>query len=163
MNIFYLDHDPARCASYHCDKHVGKMIVQHLQMMSVAMAHHGLSPALKKDGTPYSTRAYKNHPCTLWVKESFSNLLWLWNMSMCLCEEFYSRYGKEHAGRKSLLSLDLDFAAVAYPDVGLTPPAQCMAKEYKHTHAVVAYRTFYLKDKSRFASWDHSPVPHWWA
>ena len=28
MNIFVLDLDPRRCARYHCDFHVGKMITE---------------------------------------------------------------------------------------------------------------------------------------
>ena len=28
MNLFYLDQNPKKCAEYHCDKHVCKMIVE---------------------------------------------------------------------------------------------------------------------------------------
>jgi len=36
MNLFYLDHDVKTCASYHCDKHAVKMIVELAQMLSTA-------------------------------------------------------------------------------------------------------------------------------
>jgi hypothetical protein len=36
MNIFYLDHDPALAAQYHCDKHVVKMILELGQLLSTA-------------------------------------------------------------------------------------------------------------------------------
>lgn len=45
MNIFVLDRDPYIAASYHCDKHVVKMIVEYAQLLSTA--HRQL------DGTPH--------------------------------------------------------------------------------------------------------------
>ena len=36
MNIFFLDYDAQRCAEYHCDKHVVKMIIEYAQLMSTA-------------------------------------------------------------------------------------------------------------------------------
>ena len=36
MNIFYLSHDPREAATFHCDKHVVKMIVETAQMLSTA-------------------------------------------------------------------------------------------------------------------------------
>jgi len=36
MNIFYLHKDPDICASYHCDKHVLKMIIEYAQLLSTA-------------------------------------------------------------------------------------------------------------------------------
>ena len=74
MNIFFLDNNPQKAAKAHCDKHVNKMIIEHLQMMSVALDYHGLDPARKKDGDFYSVRAFKNHPCTKWVKDMAKNI-----------------------------------------------------------------------------------------
>lgn len=45
MNIFALDRDPYTAASYHCDKHVVKMLVEYAQLLSTA--HRQL------DGTPH--------------------------------------------------------------------------------------------------------------
>lgn len=36
MNIFALDTNPTICAQYHCNKHLIKMIVEHLQLISTA-------------------------------------------------------------------------------------------------------------------------------
>lgn len=96
MNIFFLDYNEKLCASYHCDKHVNKMIVEHLQMISVALAHYGYEPARKKDGTCYSTKAYKNHPCTLWVKESNEDKypkLGLTPPALCMPDKYKHEYG----------------------------------------------------------------------
>jgi hypothetical protein len=33
MNIFFLDFDTEKCAKYHCDKHVVKMILETAQLL----------------------------------------------------------------------------------------------------------------------------------
>ena len=163
MNIFFLDHNPQIAAEYHCDKHVNKMIVEHLQMMSVALAHHGFDPARKKDGEFYKVRGFKNHPCTLWVKESMPNFVWTWKLTWHLCEEFKIRYGKEHSGKDSLRSIDLEAVLRDYPEVGYTLPAQAMPEFCKVPgNPVKAYRNYYNWTKWRFATWK-TEEPDWWA
>ena len=54
MNIFYLDHDPTKCAMYHVDKHVVKMIVEYAQLLSTA--HRVLDG--KAVEMPYTTIRY---------------------------------------------------------------------------------------------------------
>ena len=49
MNIFHLDKNPIKCALYHCDKHVVKMILETSQMLSTAYQKHaGESDSLSK-------------------------------------------------------------------------------------------------------------------
>ena len=163
MNIFVLDYDPKLAAKAHCDKHVNKMIVEHLQMMSVALSHHGLNPARKKDGNFYSVRAFKNHPCTKWVRESMDNFEWTYSLTHHLCEEFKIRYGKEHSGSQSLLSIDQRKVVNTFPKLGHTQPAQAMPDFCKvEGNAVQAYRNYYNWMKWRFAMWKTEP-PKWWA
>ena len=40
VNLFYLDNDPKKCAKYYCDKHVIKIIVEILQILS--QIHHNI-------------------------------------------------------------------------------------------------------------------------
>lgn len=163
MNIFYLDTDPQKAARAHCDKHVNKMIIEHLQMMSVSLAHHELDPARKKDGEFYSVRAFKNHPCTKWVRESLPNFTWTWELTWYLCEEFQIRYGKEHSGKNSLRSIDLQKVADRFPGVVYTPPAQAMPDFCKVSgDPVQAYRNYYNRMKWKFAAWK-TKEPEWWA
>lgn len=163
MNIFILDFDPKLAAEYHCNKHVNKMIVEHLQMMSVALAHHGHNPARKKNGEFYKVRGFKNHPCTLWVKESIANFVWTYQLTYYLCEEFEKRYRKTHSGKESLKSIDLLGAANSYPDLGHTQPAQAMPDFCKVKDSPVkAYRNYYNLAKWKFADWT-TQEPYWWA
>jgi hypothetical protein len=81
MNIFALHPDPVICASYHCDQHLHKMILESAQMLSTAMLE--THPHLK----PYLYRpTHINHPCTFWVKQDINNALWL----IDLCYELES-------------------------------------------------------------------------
>lgn len=163
MNIFYLDHNPKLAAKAHCDKHVNKMIVEHLQMMSVALAHYDLDPARKKDGNFYSVRAFKNHPCTKWVRESNANFIWTWKLTWHLCEEFKKRYGKTHSGIASLQSIFLPGVIETFPDIGYTQPAQAMPDFCKVPgNALAAYRNYYNWMKWRFATWK-TQEPKWWS
>lgn len=163
MNIFVLDYDTRSAAKAHCDKHVNKMIVEHLQMMSVALAYHGLDPARKKDGEFYSVRAYKNHPCTKWVGESLDNFAWIFSLTWYLCDEFKLRYGKEHSGRESLNSIDEEKVRQVFPNLGYTQPAQAMPDFCKVPgDPVKAYRNCYNWTKWRFATWKFN-APRWWA
>mgnify|MGYP003664126467 CR=1 FL=1 len=41
MNIFVLDEKVEKCAEYHCDKHVIKMILESAQMMSAVVRLQG--------------------------------------------------------------------------------------------------------------------------
>lgn len=150
MNIFILDKDPKRCAEMHCDKHVVKMILEHAQMMSTTLVEFG-RPA------PYKS-THKNHPCTVWVRESLDNYVWLYTLTYYLNKEFKCRFsGKDH---KSWLAI-LGEEPPKLPEIGRTPFAQAMPDQYKHPDAVTAYRQYYQGDKARFAKWTNRPTPEW--
>ena len=78
MNIFAFDPDPEISASYHCDQHLHKMILESAQMVSTAMIARGFNlPYLYKS-------AYPNHPCTKWAASSNHNILWLCELAFAL-------------------------------------------------------------------------------
>jgi len=152
MNIFILDKDIEKCAQYHCDQHVVKMILESVQMLCTALN--------KKDFvTPYKSTHMK-HPCVLWVEESFSNFIWLKSLAVALNNEYRYRYDKDH-DHKSMAVLD-KISQYSYEDSGLTEFAQAMPDEYKVAgDAVTAYRGFYLGEKMAFAKWTKRNPPDW--
>lgn len=80
MNIFILDTDPVIAASYHCDQHLHKMILESAQMLSTAArlrSYQGLDSILYKS-------AYPKHPCTLWAAQSNHNMLWICDLATSL-------------------------------------------------------------------------------
>ena len=71
MNIFILDEDPKKCAEYHNDKHVVKMILESAQLL--CGVHHMVESGLD---VPYGL-SHKNHPCSIWARECIENYVWL--------------------------------------------------------------------------------------
>ena len=90
MNIFILDENPKKCAEYHNDKHVVKMILETAQLL--CGVHHMVESKLD---VPYKL-SHKNHPCSIWARECIENYVWLCDLGMELCLEYTYRYGKRH-------------------------------------------------------------------
>jgi len=152
VNIFVLDQNPVTAAKYHCDKHAVKMVCEATQMLSAAMH---LTGAIG----PYKL-AYKNHPCTIWVRETRSNYLWMCEHFEALLQEYTERYGKIHSCAR-LLDLFLEHAD-NIPEGPLTDHPQCMPDYCKSEDTVAAYRNYYINEKSYFAKWKNGNVPEWW-
>lgn len=171
MNIFVLDNDAATSARMMCDKHVVKMILESCQLLSTA--HHVL------DGEELyvnsGKRKYKtyicikknickatmiNHPCTIWVRETRANYIWLWRHAYALCKEYTRRYNKIHVMEQMLLN-ELHDPPTKITKGKITPFAQAMPDQYKDANAVVAYRKYYINEKVRFAKWQYSEEPEW--
>ncbi|MDH3608633.1 MAG: pyrimidine dimer DNA glycosylase/endonuclease V [Gammaproteobacteria bacterium] len=152
MNIFVLDKNIKKCAQYHCDQHVSKMILESVQILCTSLNKQGFQ-------TPYKSTHVK-HPCVLWVEESYSNFLWLKQLAIELNNEFIYRYDKDkdHASIKVLTEIEVH----TFTDKGLTEFAQAMPDKYKFKNdAVRAYRNFYRGEKVRFAKWTKRSAPKW--
>ena len=84
MNIFFLDYDPKKCAQYHLDKHVVKMIVETAQMLY--SVHWFLELSLPSSAYK---KAHINHPCSIWARTSLENYLstkYAFSSSKYVCE-----------------------------------------------------------------------------
>ena len=152
MNIFVLDKNIEKCARYHCDQHVVKMILESVQMLCTALNK-------KEIITPYKS-THQNHPCVLWVEQSFDNFSWLRNLAFALNNEYRFRFEKE-VDHKSISVLN-ELSNHEYEKRGLTEFAQAMPEKYKVPgDAVRAYRQFYLGEKMAFAKWTKRSIPDW--
>ena len=146
MNIFYLDPDPVKAASYFYDKHKVKMILESAQMLCTA--HHAHSLVEECDWVPYK-KAHLNHPSTRWCRQSANNYSWLYFHMLALGKEYTKRYGKIHL---SIIKCKEPLAK--YPDgilhTGFTEPPQCMPDEYKvEGDSLSAYWNYYENEKSK--------------
>ncbi len=189
MNIFALSTDPRAAAHMMCDKHIPKMIVESAQMMASALrrhedlvlstydyegymsinelfAHRGI---VTKKGFPY-VGGYKNHPCTRWTGENWTNFMWLAQHAKELLLEFAHRYGDGHVfhactepvnamysvGRKMLRQYGMG--------VEKTPFAMAMPDKYKRAGKEVhAYRHYYFAEKHDIAKWERGRErPQWY-
>ena len=158
MNIFFLDFDVKKCAKFHCDKHVVKMILETAQLL--CSAHHVTIHDTIHDTihVPYKL-SHKNHPCSIWVRESLSNYLYLCELGLALGEEYTYRYGKTH---KSIEVIQWCLSnRPNIKDIGFTTPPLAMPDEYKVDSVVESYRNYYKGAKSEIVSWKNREKPVW--
>jgi hypothetical protein len=156
MNIFRLHDDPELCAQYHTNAHCVKMLVEHCQIMSTA--HHVAGSKL--DLSTIYKKTHQNHPSGTWARESVDNYRWLYLLTCFLAHEYTHRYGRVHAVESSGLLSKLH-KIPNLPDVGPTVQTQAMPERYRCLNPVVAYRNYYVKDKSHLFVWRNRDIPPW--
>lgn len=180
MNIFVLDLDPKKCAEYHCNSHIVKMITEHNQILG-SIAYTARGTQRKRDITPeFITKYFKgfprkdednkprpygigytNHPCTKWAAASIQNYMWLCNLTLRMCDEYTHRYGRKHAG-EDICRWYYSNMPGSLPMLQMTTFAQAMPDDCKDLDVVKAYRNYYINHKARFAKWPDNRVPEWW-
>jgi len=151
MNIFYLDKNPSKCAQYHNDKHVVKMILESAQLLC---GSHWVTGS----EAPYKL-SHKNHPSSIWVRSDLNNYMWLCEMAINLCWEYNNRYGKTHKTYDILL-----WCADNHPDIPnntFSDPPLAMPDEYKEACHVQSYRNYYMGEKRSFSTWKNAEIPAW--
>jgi hypothetical protein len=158
MNIFFLDEDVKKCAQYHVDKHVVKMILETAQLLC-GVHHMTVHDTIHDTGqVPYKL-SHKNHPCSIWCRESLSNYLYLCELGLELCKEYTYRYGKRHKSQDVIEWCLINKPNI--PDIEFTEPAKAMPDEYKVKSVVESYRNYYVGAKSGFAIWKNREKPFW--
>ena len=154
MNIFFLDENPKKCAEYHCDKHGVKMILETAQLL--CGVHH-TTPQVTTQ-IPYKS-SHKNHPCSIWARESLSNYLYLCELGLELCKEYTYRYGKRHKSQE-VIEWCIEHKPMIL-DKGFTEPAKAMPDCFKVKNVIESYRNYYNGAKSSFARWTNRETPEW--
>jgi hypothetical protein len=154
MNIFFLDNDIRKCAQYHCDKHVVKMILETAQLL--CGVHH-MTPQVVPQ-VPYKL-SHKNHPCAIWSRESLTNYLVLCELGLELCYEYTYRYGRRHKSQDVIEWCVTNKPSIV--DIGHTEPPKAMPDEYKVDSVVESYRNYYRGAKVSFAVWKNREKPFW--
>ena len=151
MNIFFLDFDVKKCAEYHANSHVVKMVLETAQLLCGVHWVQG-------GEAPYKL-SHRNHPCSIWVRESLSNYLYLCELGLELCKEYTYRYGKRHKSQDVI-----EWCLINKPNIAdkeFTEPARAMPDEYKSNCVVESYRSYYMGEKSKIAVWKNRETPEW--
>jgi hypothetical protein len=175
MNIFVINLDPVVAAQQLVDSHVTKMTVETAQMLSTAHRVLDGSKTLisqpnerKKHSwihpnTSWNERLYAathiNHPCSLWVRESKQNYLWLYSHFRALANEYFFRYDREHLSYTKLRHI-LRHAPLHITDGSMTPFAQAMPDVYRDSNVLTAYRNYY-NAKPIKKNWKRRDIPDW--
>jgi len=156
MNIFVLSLCPFLCAKQHNDKHCVKMILEYAQMLCTA--HHLCNN--NPDENIYKI-AHKNHPCTIWVRQTVGNYCWLYILFRALCKEYTYRYNKIHKCETKLMEILNDIPELI-PIGNMTTFQQAMPDDVKHKNSIIAYRQYYINYKSSFCIWKKREKPYWY-
>ena len=154
MNIFVLDTNTKKCAQYHNDKHVVKMILETAQLL--CGVHHVVESGYE---VPYKL-SHKNHPSAIWARECMENYIWLCDLGIELCEEYTYRYGKRHKSQ-DIIEWCLTHKPNLVYKSDLTPFALAMPDECKVGDAVDSYRQYYRTEKRKIGVWKNREIPDW--
>lgn len=180
MNIFILHYNNKICAIYHNDKHVVKMILEYAQLLCTAYCvldgekiekfnKNGkkLQPSFTIPNKMMYKATHINHPCAIWVRESYENYMWLFNLFINLCDEYTYRYNKIHLcdtkfryllekPPKNIIKKELTPFPLAMPD-------DCKIYREDGTYnAIECYRNYYKLHKSHISSWKKNSIPYWY-
>ena len=160
MNIFAVEDCAVASARALPDKLIVKMPLETAQMLSTA--HRYLSPADYCEEMGLYKKAYYNHPCTVWARETHENYRWLLLHFITLCEEYYFRYGRYHASWTKLWD-GLKRFPMNIQEGDITPFAQAMPLKYKNSlDHIDAYRKYMIAEK-HYAKWEKGTnKPAWW-
>lgn len=154
MNVFVLDTDLRKCAEYHTDKHVVKMITETAQLLSSAYySTH------EENLAPYQLSHY-NHPWAKWARNNLTNWMWLSLLGNELYVEYKYRYGDKHHLGGDMIYYMRKFPPSLAPG-RLTEMPLCMPDECKLDTTVESYRNYYNMCKYHLFRWRGRAVPHW--
>lgn len=167
MNLFFLDFDPKKCAEYHCDKHVVKMLLELVQLMYTA---HHFHKSILPENKYKPIKNYK-HPTCLWVCTSLENYKYTSLVAIELAYEYTKRYHKIHKCQEhaewllenvpSFESEVPEYAPETFFSDKLIPLA--MPDDCKGYDTVQSYRKYYKVHKRHFVKWTNTPVPYWFS
>lgn len=183
MNLFLLDEDLDKCAEYHVDRHVNKMILEAAQLIctnlwidelfgyvprAITKEENAILQTTRKKwkDVPMEDRpipylpTMQNHPSCVWVRSSLENFYWTNCYAFALASEAHYRYGTTHKSYEMLRALP---EPKNMEDHGFTTFALAMTEELKDINdPIQSYRNFYMLDKATFAEWKHRDKPDWW-
>jgi hypothetical protein len=173
MNIFFLSGNPRRCARWHCDKHVVKMILESTQILYTALHVNGGTAIIESSAPRCAStgkRGYKKHaakhPSVLWASAALPHYLWLCRMALCLCDEYMFRWvtTKDHACKEHILWLQQTVPPGLLTKLQwLSDPTPAMPDEFKDPESVVAsYWAYYrgAKQERGLFKWTGRQTPH---
>ena len=170
MNLFILSLSPEECAIMMMDKHIVKILLEAVQMLSTAKRLLDPYRITEEQDKVFYKAAHKNHPVTIWVRKSYANYKWTLELVEEMHKEWRYRYGHPDTKfHKSYLVAQMlkKFPPPkdAFKVEGLTPFAMAMPVEFKEnaTDPIEAYKSYYMSDKKQsFASWKNREMPSWY-
>lgn len=184
MNIFLLHSDPRKCARWHCDSHVVKMLLEVCQLLYTAhwaleysvlsetFSAIELSRVQKMMKIPESLQTapdggyrpvHIHHPCAVWARRTHGNYVWLCLLAVELSREYTFRYNKIHSCDKHVNWLIANIPQNIRKMPRTNWPI-AMDRIYKiNSNAISCYRHFYKVNKGSkgLLKYTRRNKPHW--
>jgi hypothetical protein len=189
MNIFALHPNPRKCARWHVDKHVVKMLLETCQLLYTAhwvlfypeltsarspiqlsrlqktksVPEYMLSAPSTRSGEVGYRPCHVHHPCAVWTRQTAGNYQWLFTLGLELAREYRHRFHKTHSCEAHIrwLAEHRPPTIKPYPK---RPFVMAMADEYKvSTNPIISYRNYYRTSKKErgLICYTGRHVPHW--
>jgi len=167
MNLFILSLNFKECAECMFDKHISKILLEAVQMLCTAMQLVDPDNEIQQHIKLYKI-AHKNHPVTIWMRNSRDNYIWTLELVEAMHNEWKYRY--DHPSDKMHKSYIVakylkQYAPTEdkFPNSGLTPFALAMPVECKCEDPIESYRKYYqIPEKQLIASWKKRENPDWY-
>jgi hypothetical protein len=167
MNIFVLHKNPTKAASWLCDQHINKMIVESAQMIANCFSLETLEQAPKTQKGTSRKHSYYNHPCSIWARETRKNLEWLARHALAMEGERIARGYNPHFCVEFLVWALWNIHKSENPEGKLTKFAIAISEDsncrkiegFDDINRVEQYRLYYKHDKP-FATWKRNK-PAW--
>lgn len=154
MQLFALNSDPVLAAKAHCDRHVPKMLVEAVQL---------LSGAYPENVAPYK-HTHLQTPCSKWIRFTEGNWKWGLEFAIALANEHTFRFSGNTHKTKGILYWISENPPSRKRFLGQvqTPFAQNIPEEFRGDDPIAAYRKYY-HTKAYFAKWQKGRnPPEWW-
>ena len=164
MNVFILDDNMEKSVSYYANAHVVKILLEMGQLLSNGYRELFNDHLTAEIDSIIYKETHKNHPWSVWTRESIDNWLWLFAKFSCLSVEYSYRYGRIHKTFEKLypvfmaVSRDID----KLTHINISPVPLCMPEQYRvKDNPVQSYRNYYLGEKSHLFDWKVRKTPYW--
>ncbi len=175
MNIFCTNDDPIVSAQELCDQHCrSKMQIESAIMLQHCFDNKILldAPKTKSGKHRKAGKGYFNHPCSVWVRESKANFMWLvehalemfrerdfrWPRSNEHFTKHFIEWCKDNA-HKTLYCKKTELTPFA---VAINPESKCrLMKDFDKLPTLEKYRNYIRFDKD-FATWTTRQRPFWY-
>ncbi len=150
MPVYFLDNNPREAARCLCDKHLGRILVDTVQILCAVCQHYDYE-------VPYNSFS-GNDFIVVWAKTSLANFRWLNDYADEIGKEYVKRYKKSHATIDVLKELPTPPLA----NISLTEFPSIVPDKYKMEDTVESYRNLYIHEKSKNATWNKGTNPPNW-
>lgn len=127
------------------------MILEAAQILSTT------NNLMGKEGAYRTT--HKNHPVTVWARQSLDNYLWVCDYGQYLCDEYTYRFSKKHKSEPLIKYMRYNRPNFDFRD--MTEHPVCVPDYCKTNCPIESYRNYYINEKQHLFKWKKRDIPEW--